>query len=598
MSTELLQYEVFLHNPEEHIFRVRLTISGCRNVPYTLRMPAWIPGSYMVRDFSKNIMRITSRVDDVELPLTLLDKQSWQGTPNGDCWVLEYDIYAWEASVRTAHFDTTHAYFNGTSLFLAVEHCEQLPVTVIVHPADRDYVNSWRVASSMRSESGKWAFGRFYADNYEDLIDHPFEIGDFQNVTFEVDGVTHDMVFSGHFKADLPLIAADVKTICETHVSMFEALPIDRYMFLVWVVESGYGGLEHKYSTSLIVSRDDLILHKGKKQNPAYQQFLGLCSHEYFHLWNVKRIRPLVFQQSGLTEEVYTRLLWVFEGFTSYYDDLALLRAGLIDEATYFEMLASTITRVEKGSGRHLQSVAESSFYTWTKFYKQDENAANAIVSYYAKGALIALVLDLTLRDKSSTSLDDVMRFLWQTYGKRNQGIDETAMASVLASVSGHDFSSFIRDYVEDVKPLPLEESLKTIDIALRFALPSKYDDKGAYNIEATEPSYIELGMRWKTVSQGLEVMAVMHDLPAAKAGLSKGDIIIAIDHRMVTEETIKSLARYYALGDTITISYFRGKYLYSTSVVLAESMANVAILSSLNSDSVKRSHWALGSSK
>jgi predicted metalloprotease with PDZ domain len=237
-----------------------------------------------------------------------------------------------------------------------------------------------------RAGAAPLGFGRYRAQGSADLIDHPVEMGDFLHTQFLAAGTPHEIAIYGRHRADLGRLSRDLQKVCEEHANLFGELPPDRYLFLMMVVGQGYGGLEHRDSTSLICSRADLPVPGQTEVTEGYRRLLGLCSHEYFHLWNVKRIQPARIQSSDLSGEVHTRLLWAFEGFTSYYDDLALVRCGLITERDYLDLLAQTITRVMRVNGRTKQSVAESSFDAWTKFYKQDENAPNAIVSYYAKG--------------------------------------------------------------------------------------------------------------------------------------------------------------------------------------------------------------------
>ena len=594
MRNEKIHYDVYLHNPEEHIYRVRMHIADCRFKSYQLTMPAWIPGSYMIRDFAKNIITISARTAKGSVRIDCIDKQNWILECGEQDVVIEYDIYAWDCSVRTAHFDNTHAYFNGTSLFLTPVNLQDIPVSLEIHKPDRAYAKEWRVATSMNPITGKWQFGRYQADDYADLIDHPFEIGCFDVVSFEVANVPHDLVVSGNYKADLQAIVVDLEKICSQHVSMFGAMPADRYMFLVWVVDNGYGGLEHKYSTSLLVSHDDLIRQVNGKQTVAYRQFLGLCSHEYFHLWNVKRIKPAVFKNTDLSAEVYTRLLWVFEGFTSYYDDLALVRSGCISINDYLELLAHTMTRVRKGKGRLLQSISESSFYTWTKFYKQDENAANAIVSYYAKGILVSLCLDMFIRSKTNKTLDDVLRYMWVNYGTTDKGLAENVMPTILKQVTGISFDAFIDDYVDGTTELPLAEVLKTVDLMLVFDRPIKKDDKGGLlntDAECTD-NYIDLGVQFKKVESGLQVLTVSSGSAAATSGIAKGDVLVAIDRRKLSEDILASLSKYYADGDSINISYFRDNFLYDTNLILKNPPLNVARISGVNNRSEHRSQW------
>jgi predicted metalloprotease with PDZ domain len=319
---------------------------------------------------------------------------------------------------------------------------------------------------------------------------------------------------------------------------------MSRYVFLTMVVGDGYGGLEHRASTALLTRRDDLPFHGMDKQTEGYQRFLGLCSHEYFHSWNVKRIRPAAFIPYDLSRETHTPLLWLFEGFTSYYDDLALVRSGVLAVEDYLNQLGKTITQVQRGAGRLKQSVAASSFDAWTKYYRQDENAANAIVSYYSKGALIALALDLQIRlhSEGAQSLDDVMRALWQAHGQTDVGVTEETVFSIVKTVGGATITRWLRKAVSGAEDMPLERWLKKFGVQVQIDV-------------AATPS---LGARLGATS-GPAVLAVVHEGSAAhRAGLSAGDTLIALDDLKVTSETLAAILGRRAAGSAVRIHAFR----------------------------------------
>ncbi|MBV1919054.1 MAG: M61 family peptidase, partial [Pseudomonadales bacterium] len=391
----MIQYTISSNDLNGHVFSVTCTITSPKNQGQRLIMPTWIPGSYMIRDFSKNVVQIAARDIASGEPVDIykIDKSTWELGACKGAAVITYEVYAWDMSVRTAHLDQTHGYFNGTSVFFAVEGQESSVCELDIQQPQNVCAENWRVATTLKELTAKrYGFGKYQAKNYDDLIDHPVEMADFALITFEACGVPHDVVFTGKHYADLERIAVDLKVICEYQINFFGMpAPMERYLFLTWVVGDGYGGLEHRSSTSLICSRADLPTSKDKDVTDGYRTFLGLCSHEYFHTWNIKRIKPAKFLPYALGQESHTELLWAFEGITSYYDDLILARTGIISQESYLELLGQVITRVERAEGRHKQTVSESSFDAWTKFYKQDENATNAIVSYYTKGALVVL---------------------------------------------------------------------------------------------------------------------------------------------------------------------------------------------------------------
>jgi predicted metalloprotease with PDZ domain len=408
---EGIVYRLRLARPQAHLFSVALEIAAPAAQGQTVSVPAWIPGSYMIRDFARNVVGISAHSGGEPVAITKLDKQTWQCAACDGALRIDYEVYANDLSVRGAHFDGTRAFFNGTSVFLKVHGQEQVGHVVEL---DGGECATWQVATTLPAlDAQPWGFGTYRAADYDELIDHPVEIGTFRRVDFSARGVPHTMVLTGHAAYDEVRLGAALTRICEQHIDMFGApAPMQRYLFLALVLDDGYGGLEHRASSSLHVARDSLPLAETARHDTRYIEFLGLVSHEYFHTWNVKRIKPAAFVPFDLSRETHTELLWAFEGITSYYDDLVLARCGLVDRREYLKLLARVITRVQRGAGRLRQSVAESSFDAWTKFYKQDENAPNAIVSYYAKGALVALALDLKLRliTAGRHSLDDLMR--------------------------------------------------------------------------------------------------------------------------------------------------------------------------------------------
>ncbi len=460
----MIHYQVQPVSPQAHLFEVVLRIARPAPEGQVLTLPAWIPGSYMIRDFARNIVTLHASSGGKRVAAEKTDKQTWRcAAANGELEV-SYQVYAWDLSVRAAHLDTTHGYFNGTSLFLKVVGQEHVGCSVEILPPEGEAYRNWRVATTLPVDGAEHlGFGRYRAADYEELVDHPVEMGAFTFVSFEAAGTPHEIAITGRHQADTERLCRDLQAICEYQIGLFGELPpMERYLFQVLAVGDGYGGLEHRSSTSLICKRTDLPRADDKEVSEGYREFLGLCSHEYFHLWNVKRIRPAVFRQADLSSEVYTRLLWAFEGITSYYDDLALLRSGRIDRQSYLDLLARMITRVLRGSGRLKQTLEESSFDAWTKFYKQDENAPNAIVSYYAKGALVALALDLTIRRHSGgeQSLDDLMRALWRRHGREDIGVGEGDIEALAAEISGADLSGFFDQALRGTADLPLKELL------------------------------------------------------------------------------------------------------------------------------------------
>lgn len=597
MSTETkLHYKIQPYRPEAHLYRIVLTIDEPSQEGQVVSLPAWIPGSYMIRDFARNIVSLRATNSGKELNVSKLDKQTWRCEPCSGELQVECEVYAWDLSVRSAHLDTTHAYFNGTSVFLMVHGREWDPCSVEILPPDGDAYQDWRVATAMTSAGAPLhGFGFYRAENYDELVDHPVEIGSFSLQTFDVAGVPHDMVITGRHDADMDRLCADVKSLCEHHVALYGELPpMNRYVFQVMAVGEGYGGLEHRASTSLLCSRYDLPLKGDARIGERYRNFLGLCSHEYFHTWNVKRIKPAVFSPYQLDNEVYTRLLWMFEGITSYYDDLSLVRTGLVQAKEYLEVLGQMVTRVIRTPGRFRQSVAESSFDAWTRFYKQDENSPNAIVSYYAKGALIALALDLFIRDETTgkLSLDDVMRQLWICYGKPGRGVDEKAIEDEIAQWVGLDLRSFFDRYLYGTEDLPLDTLLERFGVRFRLRPAESIRDKGgkqAADITKLDRR-VSLGALIAGNGAGVKITHVLEGGAAQRSGLSAGDVIIALNGIQVSESAFEERLLRYQQGDTICLHVFRRDELMVFEVELQAAARDTCELAII--DDVKLRQW------
>ena len=557
-----IQYQVVPSHPAAHYFTVYLELSGPDPGGETFALPAWIPGSYMIRDFARNIVSIAAESVNGEIPVVALDKQRWRVQGARERLLLRYKVYAWDLSVRAAHFDQTHAFFNGTSLFLRVEGEESSPCRLRLTPPSATVQGDWRVATTLpQVEVDARGFGEYQAEDYWHLVDCPVEMGQFQELAFSVDGAPHRMVVTGRATFDGGRIARDLERICAEQTAVFGELPVQQYLFMVMAVGEGYGGLEHRDSTALLCSRKALPSPDMEQPDRHYREFLGLCSHEYFHLWNVKRIRPQRLAESDLSAEAYTRLLWAFEGITSYYDDLALVRSGCITASDYLELLARVITRVMRTPGRHVQSVAESSFFAWTKFYKQDENAPNAIVSYYAKGTLVALGLDVTLRRRSGERLclEDLMRKLWTEYGKTGRGVPEDGIRRAAEKLLGESLADFFALAVEGTDELPLAEWLEYLGIGYRLRPARNAGDEGGY-CEKSEviQSRLVLGARLVQKGDFVELTHALKGGAAQQAGLSAGDRLISVAGLQVTTENIDDLLARYGRDGAVEVLAFR----------------------------------------
>ncbi len=577
-APEPVRYTIHPSHPGAHLFAVSCTVAGPDPGGQRFSLPAWIPGSYMIREFARNIVTLRAEAGGRAVRVEKLDKHTWRAAPvaAGKALTLHYEVYAWDLSVRAAHLDPTHGFFNGPSVFLAVEGQTERPCLVDIQRPQGAAYRAWKVATALPCAGGEpgaaqtYGFGLYRAADYDELIDHPVEMGAFTLASFDAGGARHDIALTGRHDCDTARLAADLARVCGWHIALFGAPPpMKRYVFLVTLTGDGYGGLEHRASTALLASRADLPWAGMEGVPDGYKAFLGLCSHEYFHTWNIKRIKPAAFAPYDLARENYTRLLWAFEGFTSYYDDLALARSGVLPAADYPGLLGKTLSGVLRGAGRLKQSVAESSFDAWIKYYRQDENAPNAIVSYYTKGALIALALDLRLREGSGgrTSLDDVMRLLWQRHGD-GTGVPEDGIYAAVAEAGGRELgaplAAWLRKTVEGTGDVALFPLLKRFGIHGRLEPASRAPVLGA-----------------KLAPGGGEAkLAQVYDGGAAQAaGLSAGDVLVALDGLRVNAGNLDALLARRAPGARVEIHAFRRDELMRFELELAAAPADTAHL-------------------
>jgi predicted metalloprotease with PDZ domain len=562
-----LHYAIRPAHPGAHLFHVTLTLDSPDSAGQLFMLPAWIPGSYMIREFARHIVRITALAGEQKIALTKLDKHTWRAAPCAGPLTLAYEVYAWDLSVRAAHLDTTHGFFNGTSVFLLPIGHEAEPCSVDILPPEGRAYADWQVITGLARARGTRAggFGTYRAADYDELIDCPVEMGRFVHASFNVLGTPHEVAITGRVPGlDVKRLTADLARMCETQIRLFEPrrrqAPFDRYRFLTLAVGDGYGGLEHRNSTALICKRDDLPTLGMKDSTSGYRTFLGLASHEYFHSWNVKRIKPAAFIPYDLTRENHTELLWVFEGFTSYYDDLLLARAGLLTEAQYLDTLGTTLTTVLAKSGRLKQTLAAGSFDAWTKYYRPDENTPNSTVSYYQKGALIALALDLTIRTRTAQqrSLDDLMRLLWrevQKSGRDYAGVAEDAMPALLQAATGLKLERELRDWVHGTRDPDYAKLLAPFGLALQ-ARP------------ALDAMHVAL-LGAKSGDDG-RLAHVFDGGPAQHAGLSGGDQLVALDGLRIAGGNLDRLLARYRPGDTVQLHAFRRDELMQFDLPLA----------------------------
>jgi len=498
-------------------------------------LPVWTPGSYLVRDYARNVLSIEAETDGDQVGIRKLDKSTWRTTAVTGPLIIRMTLYANDVSVRGACVQSSWMFLNGSAIFLRVHGFELRPCVVHLGASDSQQEASWRVATSLRRLTGTtYDIGAFQAECYEDLIDHPILMGELTVGEFEACGISHAIAIAGSHNANIDRLQFDLARICAWHIELFGLpAPIDRYLFLILAVDNTYGGLEHGFSSALMCSRFDLPGEVDAEIKPSYRKFLGLVSHEYFHLWNGKRIKPAELISPDLDGETYTRQLWLVEGITSYYDDLALVRSATITVESYLELLGRSLTAVYRSGGRRRQTLEESSFDSWIKFYKQDENAPNAVVSYYSKGAMVALALDLELRlrSKDTCSLDHVMRTLWQQRDETHTvGLPEGRFAEIVKEVSGLEFGEFFKQGLRSTIDPPVGILLAQFGVRLHLRAADSDSDSGGLPSGRIDGPALWLGINTRISGGRVLVKNALDDGPAQAAGLSAGDEIVAID--------------------------------------------------------------------
>jgi predicted metalloprotease with PDZ domain len=537
-----VRYRLSMPEPHTHLLHVELEVDGVGSAA-SLAMPSWTPGSYLMREFPRNVQGFAA-TDGAGAPLswTKADKNRWRvDAPADGALRVSYQVYANELTVRTSHLDATHALVNGASVFLYPEDRAGEPLSVQVDAPD-----GWRITTALRPGEGG-----FVAPGYDELVDAPMEIGTHRLLEWEVAGKTHRWAIWGRGNYDEQRLAADTSRIILAEEALFGTLPYPDYTFIVHLTPGGGGGLEHRDSTVLLADR---WAFRGQ----AYERFLGLVAHEFFHLWNGKRIRPAVLGPFDYTAENYTRDLWVVEGITSYYTDLLLRRAGLITSQRYLERLAEAIARFQAIPGRAVQTLADSSWDTWIKFYRPDPNTPNSSISYYEKGALVAFLLDLLIRSATDNerSLDDVMRRLWAEYGAPDVGFPEGEVERIAAEVAGTSLADFFDLALRGTAELPFESILETAGLVLR---PSHELAPAPFPaIEASTRTEVRTGLQFRPEGGRTLVSHVLADTPGYRAGVNAGDELVALDGVRITPDTLHPRLAERRHGDRLPLTVFR----------------------------------------
>jgi predicted metalloprotease with PDZ domain len=556
MAKARIRYRIAIPHPATHLAHVTVEVDEARS-PLEVRFPVWIPGSYLVREFGRQVQDFRAE-DAAGRPV------QWRKTRK-DTWrvelaepgsvKVEFDYYAHELSVRTSHVDATHAFLNAANLLPYIDDRLDEPMEVEVSAAP-----DWQVLAALPALT---APATFRAQSYDELVDSPLHAGPDPVVDFEVDGKQHVIATWGRGNLDLQRLCQDSERIVRTEGELFGGLPYERYLFILLLTDAGRGGLEHRSSTALMVPRFNF------RPGPTYERALQLIAHEFFHTWNVKRIRPA--WKGGRIDyagENYTRLLWALEGITDYYSPLTLRRAGITTPERYLEVLGEQITELAETPGRQVQSLEEASFDAWIKYYRPDEHSANSSVSYYLKGALVSLLLDLEMRRRSEgeRSLDDAMRLLWNRYAVRDQGVPEDGYRRAIEETVPGDWEPLFANAVAGRGELDYEGALRGAGLQLDWQQDAK-----------VTPTW--LGLRLRSEAGRTRISAVLSNGPAWDAGLSAGDEVVALDGFRVDDSTLDGRLRDYQPGDTVTIAAFCRDELIQIPITLAARPATRATL-------------------
>lgn len=561
-----LFYQVRMSQPTSHLFEVTLQVSNWQADILELVMPVWTPGSYLVREYARHVQDFIALDNDTQekLESSKTNKNHWEiVTKNSPSITVKYRVFANDLTVRTNHLDATHGYFNGAALFMFIPGLQQKPITVEIVPPQ----NNWQISTTLNPVANKP--NTFIAKDFDTLVDTPVEVGIHQVYDFEVLGKPHQYVVWGKGNLKPEQLIEDTKKIVEAEAKLFGSLPYEKYLFLLHLSGSGYGGLEHKDCCTLNYPR------LGFRDRDKYNRFLQLVAHEFFHLWNVKRIRPQALETFDYEQENYTTSLWFCEGATSYYDTLIPLRAGIYNRKQFIKNLSQDLTRYLLTPGRKVQPLGESSFDAWIKLYRRESHSDNNQISYYLKGQWVSLLLDLIIREKhhNQQSLDDVMRILWHRYGKDEIGFTTEQLQEIITEIADTDISDFLHLALNTTEELPFNDYFAPFGLTIKAI---------------TEPEAPpHLGIRVQSENGKEVIKFVEANSPAAIAGIDPDDEILAIEGIRVDANNISDRLKDYQANDAISITLFHQDQLITVTATLTQpqpSRYEVAQIENLDS--------------
>lgn len=517
MASKDVHYVLRFENPQTHLIDVETKITGLTGEYHDFYMPVWTPGSYLVREFSRNVMTFSAYKKNKPLLVKKQNKNTWRVYLNGNSAItLNYEVYAFEYTVRTSFVDKDIAFLNGASIFIIPDGYENRKIRVTIEPQ----LNWEKITTELpRYKSDIYSF---VADDLDQLIDSPIMIGNQKTITFHVSEIPHEIAVTDTGNYDLTKIIEDTRKLIESAEDIFGGLPYDHYTFFLNLITGNYGGLEHKNSCSLIYDPWKFSDHKD------YLRFMGLVSHEFFHVFNVKRIRPISLGPFNYNEENYSDLLWISEGFTAYYDNLLLRRSGIATTDEYLEFLAGDIRKLNDTPGRKVQSVAESSFDAWIKLYRRNENSVNSTISYYLKGSLVGLILDLQIRKSTNgnSSIDDVFRKLWAEFKTTGNGFSEEEFRITCEQISGTSLKE-IWNIIHNTEEIDFNKYFAPFGLQLEKEFVNEDEKDNAW-----------FGFKFKL--SNLTVTQVLADSPAYWDGINVNDELIAINNIRLNADNVQ----------------------------------------------------------
>jgi predicted metalloprotease with PDZ domain len=560
-----ISYTLKMPRPQNHYFQVEMQVEQLKQKTATVKLPVWAPGSYLVREFSRHLNQVKAySLQGAALPIIKKTKNAWEIDLKGQtAFVVKYEVYAFELSVRTSFLDETHGFVSGPSMFMYLDGHKETGGELLVQPhASFKRVSTGLTLKSLIKQGNNQTFT---FENYDQLVDCPIEIGNQYEFDFEAAGVKHTVAMYGEGNFDPERLKADMAKIVEEETRVVGVNPNKRYVFIVHNVVGGDGGLEHCNSTVLSVDR---WTYEGSN----YINFLNLVAHEYFHLWNVKRIRPIELGPFNYDQEVYTNYLWVMEGFTSYYDELILRRCGFYSQEEMMKKIQIAVNYVESSVGARVQPVAHASFDAWIKAYRPNENSSNTTMTYYSRGLVIAAVLDAMIIKQSNGTecLDHLMKDLYETYYEaKNRGFTDAEFKACLAKHTGQDMAGFFQKYIDGTEVIPY---------AMYF-LPLGVD---VSDVGGVKPVF---GANVSEVGGKVRIKSIRANSAAEDAGLSVNDEVIACMNYRVDKAMLDALMNGASIGDEFELTIARDQLMRKVIVKITGQKKSSFIFTNRHTD-------------